>query len=365
MSRAEHTDSSERNADARLAQATDWFLRVRSESARVEDLPELKRWVEADPRNARAYAQVSATWETVGARASVPEIVVGRRDALEDARHAARNRWSTRGRLPARAALAASILIAIAAGLTWLYSRQGIYATDLGERRVLTLEDGSVVTLDARSRIRVDYEQNERLLELEQGQARFDVAKNPTRPFRVRARDQTVIALGTQFNVEIVADNVLVTMIEGHVAVTGMLNTERVEAEPMPPPATFTQPSGSRLEDSAFSLPPSTLELRAGEGLRVRADGQAVVLSKIDIGRATAWQSGKMFFDNEPLASAAERVNRYSRLQIEVDHSVANVSISGVFNAGDSNAFIEAVSVYFPIQIHRTSASEIHLTGHN
>jgi transmembrane sensor len=213
--------------DARLEQAADWFLRLRSESARVEDLPELKRWMENDPRNALAYQQVSASWETVGAHASAPEIVIGRRDALEDARRAARRRLRApplTHRWPAFAA-AASILLAVLGSVAWYYTQRDVYATDLGERRVLTLQDGSVVTLDARSRIRVDYQDNERLIALEQGQARFDVAKDPTRPFRVRAGAQTVVALGTQFNVELVAGTLLVTMIEGHVAVTGITPT--------------------------------------------------------------------------------------------------------------------------------------------
>ena len=65
----------------------------------------------------------------------------------------------------------------------------------------------------------------------------------------------------------------------------------------------------------------------------------------------------------EPLASAAERVNRYARQQIEVDPSVATVGISGVFNAGDADAFIEAVTAYFPVQVDQTKGAEIHLTA--
>jgi len=216
----------------------------------------------------------------------------------------------------------------------------------------------------------VQYRESERLIALECGQARFDVAKDPIRPFRVRARDQTVIALGTQFNVEIVADSVLVSMIEGHVAVV-----------PENPHPNLSPSDGEGPKKYLPSIPLQRLEregpakregeevknkiieLNAGEGLRVRTDGQAVILPKIDLGRATAWQSGKMFFDNEPLASAAERVNRYSRSQIEVDPSVAGVGVSGVFNAGDSAAFIEAISTYFAVQVNRTGTSEIRLTA--
>lgn len=385
MSQVEDKGLPPDDTDARLEQAADWFLRVHSESACVEDLPELKRWMEIDPRNALAYQQVSASWESVGAHASAPEIMIGRRDALEDARLAARRRWQappiTR-RWPAFAA-AASMLLAVLGSVAWYYTQRDAYATDLGERRVLTLQDGSVVTLDARSRIRVNFGENERLIALEHGQARFDVAKDAARPFRVRAGAQTVVALGTQFNVELVAGTVLVTMIEGHVAVTGVTASFLSNAGPSASGTFFAnaeRESGVE-EASSSTLEPAqregeipqkrdrgagqapTIELRTGEGLRVRADGQAVVVPKIDIDRATAWQSGKMFFDDEPLSIAAERINRYSRLQIEVDPSVANVGVSGIFNAGDANAFIEAISAYFPVEINRTSASEIHLSA--
>jgi transmembrane sensor len=279
--------------------------------------------------------------------------MVGRRDALDSARRAARRRWSVRRASPSRYfAVAASVVIAVAGALGWLYSQRGVFSTDVGERRALTLEDGSVVTLDAKSRVRVQYEEDRRLISLERGQARFDVAKDPTRPFRVRAGDQTVIALGTQFNVELVGGNVLVSMIEGHVAVTGVDST--VESS--------TAKKKTQDESKALGPAAPVVELKAGEGLRVRADGQAMILPKIDVDRATAWQAGKMFFDNEPLASAAERVNRYSELQIIVDPAVANVGVSGAFNTGDSNAFVEAIATYFAVQVDRTSASEIHLT---
>jgi transmembrane sensor len=197
----------------------------------------------------------------------------------------------------------------------------------------------------------VTYDKNERVIQLERGQARFDVARDPARPFRVEAGKQTVIALGTQFNVERVGGNVLVTLIEGHVAVTGVAQ----------PPAAADVPAGTSnpISDAHAA---GIVELTAGEGLRVKGDGQAIVIAKVDVDRATAWQTGKMFFDSEPLATAAERINRYSRQQIDVDPSAAAIRISGVFNAGDTHAFIEAVNAYFPVRIERERDEEIRLT---
>ncbi|HEY0682763.1 MAG TPA: FecR domain-containing protein [Steroidobacter sp.] len=340
--------------EVHLEQATQWFLRLR-ERGQVEDLPGLQTWIDNDPLNKVAYQRVAATWSALGQFSVAPEVMVGRRNALDSARRAARRRWSAqRGSLSRYLAIAASLVIAVIGTLGWWYSQRGVFNTGVAERRALTLEDGSVVTLDANSRVRVQYERDQRLVSLERGQARFDVAKDPTRPFRVSAQDQTVVALGTQFNVELLGGNVLVSMIEGRVAITGVDST--VEAST----ASIT---GAKKKTPGAPGGAAVIELKAGEGLRVRGDGQGLVLPKIDVDRATAWQAGKMFFDNEPLASAAERVNRYSQLQIVVDPAIANVSVSGAFNTGDPNAFVEAIATYFPVQVDRTSESKIRLTS--
>jgi transmembrane sensor len=354
----------------RLAQATEWFFRLRSEQASVEDLTRFQCWLEEHGDNAGSYRNVSASWSAVAQHASAPEIMAERRDALENAQRAARGRWRADRPRGLRLAIAtgfAGMAVAAIVGL-WSQSSTDLYSTGVGERRTLTLIDGSIVTLDAKSRIRVDYRPKERLLSLEQGQARFDVAKDPTRPFRVRAGKETVVAIGTQFNVELVSGNVLVTMIEGHVAVTGVA---RGLQDVSSASGNFFTNSKKNPELSAWqralsaASEPSVIELRAGEGLRVGRDGRATLEPKIDVARATAWQSGKLFFDHEPLASAAERVSRYSRLKIEVDPSVANVSVSGVFNTGDAHAFVEAIAAYFPVEISRIGSSEVLVTSRN
>lgn len=336
------------NSDDRLEQATQWFLRVRSEAASVEDLPEFKRWIDSDPRNELAYRKVAATWEGIGSHAAAPQIMVARRNALDDARRAASRRWSVREWFSRELALAASICVVLLGAALYFYLQQGVYATGIAEQRALRLDDGSLVTLDAKSRVRVAYGDGVRLLVLERGRARFDVARDPVRPFRVQAGDQTIVAHGTQFSVERVAGTVLVTLLEGRVAVTGIATAPGSATAPVP---------------EQKLLAPPVIELTAGQGLQVRANGRATVVPQIDVQRASAWQSGRLVFDNEPLASAAERVNRYSKLQIEVSSSVADVAVSGMFTAGDANAFVEAISTYFPVQVERTGASGIYLTA--
>jgi transmembrane sensor len=95
---------------------------------------------------------------------------------------------------------------------------------------------------------------------------------------------------------------------------------------------------------------PNTIELVAGEELRFARDGHPTVKPKADIEAATAWREGKVIFHSEPLGEAVRRLNRYSRTKLQVDgDDLSNLSVSGVFDAGDSRAFADAVQSYLPV----------------
>lgn len=390
-------------ADDRLEQAAAWFLRVSSGLMRVEELTELQRWIASDPRHALAYRKVSATWDALGALASTSKVIVGRGGKLEDSCETGRSGSSAQPSFaPARGtrrigsvrswAIAASVAMALIVG-SWSYvsHRAQVYSTGFGERRTVTLQDGSVATLDARTVLRVKYTRRERWVALEQGQARFTVARNPSWPFRVHVRDQVIVALGTQFDVDLVSESLYVTMIEGRVAVGGIKSLPLLTqadgsklgaslpgrgplAASAPTSASGqarggeTVPRGTAAPRSA-EVPPEEragkgiVELTADESLRIPKVGRAILVTNIDPRDASAWEYGKIYFDNELLGTAVERLNRYSRRQIQVDPSIANIRISGIFNTGDADSFIEAITDYFPIRIDRETESEAHLTA--
>ena len=342
-------------SETQLEQATQWFLRMRSEKARATDLSAFRRWLRSNPNHAAAYRQVAATWRIVGVHTSAPQMAVARRSALENARRAAASYVSRRA-FPLRIALAATVLLALALGFSFLYLQRGdVYVTGIGESRALTLPDGSRVTMDAQSRIRVAYRERERFIVLEKGQARFAVAKDPARAFRVRADAQSIVALGTQFNVELLAGELLVAMIEGHVAVSGAVRTHEQINNRQIDNGEVNAREGVLPGSMPPNMPPgeSAIELWTGQGLRVDRSGRATLIEHVDIDKVTGWQSGKLYFDDEPLYKVVERINRHSRPQISVDPAIAQIGISGVFKAGDSNAFVQAVSAYFKIDIER------------
>src|SRR4029077_19161785 len=92
-------------------------------------------------------------------------------------------------------------------------------STDIGERSLLVLADGSKVTLNTASAVHADYTGPERRVTLVRGEAFFDVAKDHTRPFVVSAGSRNVIAVGTAFDVRLQDRRVRVTLVEGKVRV--------------------------------------------------------------------------------------------------------------------------------------------------
>lgn len=312
----------------RLAEASAW--RVSLAEADQETNGEFEAWLAADNRNHAAWRQIETPWAYFGENSAAPELIAARRAALGDARRLGQRRWGTRNLSPRIAAIAALLCIGVVvwAAFVWHGATQD-YRTAFGERRTLVLSDGSRISLDSQSEVRVAYSRNARELELLRGQARFEVAHDVERPFSVRAGSQKVVATGTDFNVDIPSSQqVLVTLIEGHVVVLG----------------------GKK-----------PVELHAGEQLSA-LNGRVARVERVAADRITSWESGQLFFDNEDLSSVVQRVSRYATTPVTVmDGKAAHLKISGVFNAGDAVGFVETVTHYLPLKASAAQNGQIQL----
>lgn len=336
--------------------AAAWFLRQRGGEGGGFDAEAFAVWLEADPAHAKAYGEIEAAWGAVGEHATTPELVAARHGALERLQRFNRKRWTpaSASRLRWAAGLAATVIVAL--GAIWLVQsgfpspENRSYQTAIGEQRVLTLADNTRISLDAMTRLRVDYTDNTRRVELLEGQAHFDVARDVMRPFSVRAGEQTVVALGTAFNVEIVDEQVLVTLLEGRVEVTS--------SQPQSPNVTAAIGSIGQL--------PQAVQLTPGQQLVVTSDGSRETVNPTNLQKTVSWRQGKLMFDDEPLDEAVERVNRHSHIRVELaDDRVGNIKVSGVFNAGDTEAFVEAVESLFGVEAMRGNGQTVMLHAAN
>ncbi len=329
----------------RLERAAAWRVRLtESGGARV---PELADWLAEDPANLRAWKAVQTPWQLLGDHAACPDMITRRRAALAAAprsSHAGAGRgWRRRSQ-----ALAALILVSAGAAiLFWQTHRFDIYRTGSGERRVVTLADGSQITLDARSEVAVRYTVHSRQLELERGQARFDVAHDVERPFTVAVDGHKVVATGTAFDVDLLGADLRVTLIKGHVVVLPQdAPTRPYQAASMR--AASAAPAGGG--GAATPADWSRIVLDPGEQLLMAA-GRAPRVDHVNLQRVTAWEHGQLAFKNDPLSAVVARMNRYGSNPIVIgDAQAAHLRISGVFHEGDSAGFVSTVTTYLPVR---------------
>src|SRR5690606_26427505 len=190
---------------ADCAEAAAWIAKLHRDERTRQVEAGFRRWLAASAAHRVAFEMANEMWLAAERlpKPAVPAIV----------------RWPRSGIvLTWPRALAAVCSVFVMAVLGWYVLRDPGIATGIGEQRYLTLEDGSRVTLNTATRIVVRVEPEQRLIELDHGEALFEVAKNPNRPFVVVAADKQVRALGTSFVVRRESSQVAVTLVEGKVA---------------------------------------------------------------------------------------------------------------------------------------------------
>jgi transmembrane sensor len=226
--------------------------------------------------------------------------------------------------------LAASLLFALVGGLYVLkvdFFGGERYSTVVGGLDTVALMDGSRVTLNTDTRIRVVLSATERRVELDRGEAFFIVAKDPARPFVVGVGDKRVTAVGTQFSVRRDADDIRVVVAEGRVKLT---------------------PSAGNIRRMPTSL---------DAGAVARTSQAQVLVSEHSTPEAEqllSWRNGFLAFHETALADAVAEFNRYSTRKIVIeDPSLAALRIGGNFRSNDAEAFLWLIQRGFPITVEQ------------
>jgi transmembrane sensor len=231
------------------------------------------------------------------------------------------------GRLRAALLVAAGMVTLGALGLQILGRlNRSEYRTELGERRELTLPDGSLAQLAPNTDIVVRFAQRERLIEVERGEATFHVAKIPARPFIVRAALTRVLAVGTVFDVERSAQAVSVAVVEGRVAVS--------------------QQPAAHLLDLAPKPAVTMLSLGADERVSITLAGVASPVLRLERTGAARFKPGELAFENETVAEVARRFNLHNSVHIDIlDSQLGARRVSGVFRDDDPQSFVDFIRV--------------------
>lgn len=286
------------------AQAAAWLARLRSDERAPQDEAGFRAWLAESETHRDAFDRINTVWEAAGALPPEPR----RKRALAADR---------------RAVLASGLaLIAAGSGLgVWRAATAGVYSTAVGEQRRVALDDGSLIILDTDSKVRVDLSDKRRTVELLQGRAHFEVARDSRRPFVVSAAGRRVAAGGGAFDVTRQKGQLCVLVTNGEVAVFD------------------PRLSGKQL-------------IEKGARVTLADTTAAPLVDRPDLTRVTAWQHGRAVFDNDTLADAVAEMNRYSRRPIVIDGAdAAKMHVSGVYSTGDTEAFARSLATLLPLEV--------------
>ena len=243
-----------------------------------------------------------------------------------------------------RWAIAATVLLTIgttawfAINEDWLTAPETqlqVVETKESEHRSIDLEDGSTIELGAASSLSVNYSSERRTVVLEAGEALFEVAKDPNRPFVVLAGNGTITAVGTAFNVRRDADRVVVTVTEGEVEVV--------------------QQGGSiaRVPDESVTeiATPARQTLAVGERVEYSAVGIAR-LDNIEPAVATEWRNGRLRYRAESLKHVIPDVDRYSPQTVIIgDAAVGELKFTGTVFQDNADEWLRGLEAVFPVEV--------------
>lgn len=316
----------------RLAEAGVWVARLQGDAPK-EAMIGVKQWLKAHPMNARALELCTDVWEESHNLRRITPF--------------ASNGVSTpRGQWRLSIAITAAAIVLVTAALALWSPRSGV-ATGVGEQRLLTLKDGTRVFLNTATRVEVQYSDKFRKVELDTGEALFDVANRPDWPFIVQAGDRQVKALGTSFLVRRDDRQLAVTLVEGAVAVTSN------------PEGTPSASHADRLPDGGATS--NNIILRPGQRLTLAGGHARLETTSLD--KAIAWRRGQIVLDDTPLASAVSEMNRYSQMKLVIERPESQaLLVNGLFQAGDSMSLARAVAATYGLIIMERN-DEIVLSG--
>ncbi|MBO9708020.1 MAG: FecR family protein [Caulobacter sp.] len=300
--------------------AANWLARLNTTTVSAKTMAEFRQW-RTHPDNHDAFREIADVWTKAGEASDQPGVQAALAAALA-APKPRRQMGLRAGFGVATAALAASLC----SYFVWTALAAPVYDTQVGEQRLVKLSDGSSVRLDTNTRLTVRYTGAKRQIRLDRGQAFFDVAHDPARPFLVTTDQATVRAVGTRFSVREDGRDTRVTLVQG------------------------------RVEVRQGAVAPHYLS----PGEQIVASTSLGPVSKVDSEVATSWTTGRLVFHVVPLRQAVAEINRYSAKPVTLDPAYNGAAtVSGAFDNTNAEAMISAVAELRDLTVERQADGSI------
>jgi len=348
---------------ARIAeQASEWFAASEELNSEGEESEALVVWLKSSPLHVSEFLGVATIARdlraaTFGPERSVENLVARARADDNDTVQPFRSRLLAAVQdAPVRRWQSAMVTLAVLGVVTlgFLLLRWTLrpvepvstlaratalhFETHHGEQLTRLLADGSVLHLNTDSSVTIHYTPAERFLTLTSGEADFEVAHAPERPFRVIAGSLEVIARGTQFDVRLRDDSTVVTVVAGRVAVEPAMLAEGLTT------------------GSNRGQPSRSIELGPNQQISVPRGEWPVIPVAVDAARSTSWLHRQIAFNHEPLERVAAEFNRYAPKPVEITTpELRSLQISGVFATDDPAAFIAFLRSLEGVRVDETA----------
>lgn len=323
--------------DQLLDEAATWIARLRAPDASSADQHAFSQWLNTSDQHSKAFDEMADTWESLGTAAHIPELT----SELQAAQQRSQRKTSARAKWQ-WASWQSGLAMACIAGLFTLFTVLSgpivapaeTYITAAGQQRTITLSDGSVIELNTKSSLTVNFSEAQRSLTLNQGEAYFDVASDKQRPFVVDIGQGSVTAVGTAFNIHRHKAQAQVVVTEGIVQMR----------EHMDP----TTPS------------PNSERLSAQQQAAFGKHGLSAV-SHADPQKTLAWRAQTLIFDQVPLADALQELNRYLDEPVDSsDPSLLDLKVSGTFSVKAPTDTLQAFKTSFNLTSEPQSPSRLY-----
>jgi transmembrane sensor len=334
-------------------EAREWLIRLDSEIplADLEDNA-LREWVTRSPAHRQELKRIFKFWNRANilAELAIPvQTVDGHRKA-----NLFRGTWIPWPGPHRIYPVATIFILCLTIALTaWVHNKpdtytNGIYVTIIGKQQSFSLADGSTMQLNTDSQVQVDYSGKLRKIRLVRGEAHFDVAHDPDRPFEVFAGQSLVRALGTAFSVYLKKDDVKVIVTDGQVNIAAVSSVTPVDVK---------NEEASVIELDSLQAGQSAVFNNITSTIKTKNN-----LAEQELQKLMSWQDGYLLFDGDSLSDVMEEVNRYVPLTIEIiEPKLKSIPIGGRFRADDIRAIFDILEDSFGIEVVEVDDHHIHL----
>jgi len=322
--------------------ASGWLAAQKLDMLDDQRQRELQAWLDEDPENAAVYHRMLAAWEDCAVTRALLDMDSKRspvqRQGGEMPPHRESIRfWKLR---PVWSLAATAVLLIMSTVVIYLTKpapssqvASGAISTAPAEIRELTLADGSVVTLGARSWITVDLNEKVRRIILLAGEAYFSVASDPTRPFIVDAGDARIEVVGTRFEVSLIPEGVTVSVAEGIV--------ELIQSAPV-----------TAADDSSGQPAEVRKILKKGEKAVASPQMPEDAVTPVDVDVPGAWRKGRLIYQNARLDQVIADARRYYTGRIVLaSPELGDLRVTATFGSDDITAIIHLISEQMPVTV--------------